>query len=310
MFASISHHLLSFLTVFEKNPRWSGTMLYELACRSARCLMTMHCFSEVLSFPSLNVLYERSAAFRLSVPYVPGFLAMREVPALSKMFQDVPAHVMPQVVLVDGNGAFHPRGCGAATHLGISIDLPTIGVAKDVQQVGDVNSSTARRLAKTLHQSGDWGPLCTVAALLRTKGSRCLVVSPGHRVCLRTAVTLTSQLCQKALPEPIRQADLRSRQAVRSWYAGVEFDYLVAPRLSHLEHMLQITAKNSQSDDSPVVNVQSRRGRQVAKWVIKEKSKTEVPCEESCSLRHSELETSESTWTSLLFGWICVCFTR
>eukprot|EP00434_Breviolum_minutum_P015191 symbB.v1.2.013393.t1/scaffold945.1/size149787/5 len=56
----------------------------------------------VLSFPRLQVLWERSAAFRLSVPYVPGFLAFREVPALAQIFSSVPKRLKPQVILVDG----------------------------------------------------------------------------------------------------------------------------------------------------------------------------------------------------------------
>mmetsp|Transcript_96500 Transcript_96500/g.133772 ORF Transcript_96500/g.133772 Transcript_96500/m.133772 type:complete len:327 (-) Transcript_96500:150-1130(-) len=258
----------------------------------------------VLDFPSLTVVYERSAAFRLTVPYVPGFLAMREVPALSQMFKDVPKHALPQVVLVDGNGAFHPRRCGAATHLGISIGLPTIGVAKDVLKVGEVNSSVARRLAQTLHRPREWAPLCSVAALLKTKGSRCLVVSPGHRLSLETAVALTSQLCHdRAAPEPIRQADLRSRKAVRAWYAGAHFDYLEAPRLSHLEQMLQITSDGSpEAFRSPEIQAAKTKA---AKWVIKGSR------EEPQAKASAEAESTPETdfWTGI-FGWLCVCFTR
>ena len=260
----------------------------------------------VLDFPSLKVVYERSAAFRLTVPYVPGFLAMREVPALSQMFKDVPRHALPQVVLVDGNGAFHPRRCGAATHLGISIDLPTIGVAKDVLKVGEVNSSVARRLAHTLHRPSEWAPLCSVAALLKTKGSRCLVVSPGHRLSLETAVALTSKLCHHAAPEPIRQADLRSRNAVRAWYAGAELDYLEAPRLSHLEQMLQITSRDGTSPEavrSPEIQAAKTKA---AKWVIKGSREEPTPPKTS-----AEAESTPEThfWTDI-FGWLCVCFIR
>eukprot|EP00438_Fugacium_kawagutii_P003737 Skav234641 [mRNA] locus=scaffold1609:280952:290795:+ [translate_table: standard] len=196
----------------------------------------------VLSFPKLEVLWERSAAFRLSVPYVPGFLAFREawlVPALSQLMDSVPCALKPQVVLVDGslsvptwlrpsgsrNGVFHPRGCGAATHLGITVDLPAIGVAKDVLQVGAVNSSLARRIGATL-RPGEWAPLCAVAGLLKpSSGGKPLVVSPGHRITLSSAMRLTVALSRPrwgSSPEPIRQADLRSRKAVRAWHAGCE----------------------------------------------------------------------------------------
>merc|ERR1719313_1720645 len=104
----------------------------------------------VVSYPDLEVLYEQCATFQLKVPYMPGFLAFREVPAFKAMLEKVPSKWRPQVVLVDGNGVFHPRRCGAATHLGIVTGLPTIGAAKDVLQVGDINVATARALAEKL----------------------------------------------------------------------------------------------------------------------------------------------------------------
>merc|ERR1712070_859591 len=59
------------------------------------------------------------------------------------------------------------------------------------------------------------------AALLRlASGKRTVVVSVGHRVSLSTAVVLTASLCKTSIPEPIRQADLRSRKAVRAWFEG------------------------------------------------------------------------------------------
>ena len=141
------------------------------------------------------------------MPYVPGFLAFREVPALAQLLLEVPEHLRPQVVVVDGNGAFHPRGCGAATHLGLSVDLPTFGVAKEVLHVGAVSSESARRLAQGLAPE-EWRPLCAVAALLRPRRGRPLVVSPGHRVSLETSVRLCVKLCEgKSGPEPVRQAD-------------------------------------------------------------------------------------------------------
>merc|ERR1719456_922345 len=142
----------------------------------------------VISYPQMEVVYERCATFKLKVPYMAGFLAFREVPALKAMLEKVPSKWQPQVVLVDGNGVFHPRRCGSATHLGIVTGLPTVGVAKDILQVGDVNVSTARDIAKTLGPS-DWAPLVRdcgkgdpLAVLLRPNaGKKTVVVSVGHK---------------------------------------------------------------------------------------------------------------------------------
>lgn len=249
----------------------------------------------ILSFPKLEVLWERSAAFRLSVPYVPGFLAFREVPALSQLMSSVPKRLKPQVVLVDGNGALHPRGCGAATHLGITMDLPAIGVAKDVLQVGHVNSSSAARIASGL-VPGTWAALCPVAGLFKPKaGGKPLVVSPGHRISLSTAMRLVVAICRAQHPEPIRQADLRSRRAVKAWHAGRQVEYLSNPRLRHLERMQELT------DRASAEQCTASRGR----WQVKAAAKLEAPPVEE-SLEDQE----EASWPGFLFGWICACMSR
>ncbi len=65
-------------------------------------------------------------------PYIPGFLAFREVPHLLSCFRELREGFWPQVILVDGNGVLHPRGFGLASHLGVLLDLPTIGVGKNL----------------------------------------------------------------------------------------------------------------------------------------------------------------------------------
>jgi deoxyinosine 3'endonuclease (endonuclease V) len=191
----------------------------------------------VLSFPELAVFYERSVIVQSSVPYIPGFLAFREVPPLAALLEELPTKMTPQVVFVDGNGAFHPRQCGAATHLGVATGFPTIGVAKKVLAVGEVNTTVAREVSRELQSGGTWAPLIDpnaeldeepLAALLRPTDGRAppLVVSPGHRISLQTAATLTAAVCRHSVAEPIRQADLRSRHAVRSWLSGAELPTL------------------------------------------------------------------------------------
>jgi deoxyinosine 3'endonuclease (endonuclease V) len=205
----------------------------------------------VTSFPDLEVVYEHCATFKLQVPYMPGFLAFREVPALKTMLDKVPSKWKPQAVLVDGNGVFHPRKCGAATHLGIVTGLPTIGVAKDVLQVGDINVQTARAVAEKLQGPGDWAPLVgtkdgaqPLAALLRlASGKRTVVVSGGHRVSLETAAVLTASLCKTSIPEPIRQADLRSRAAVRAWFTGRSLSKLKMSKQAGAGDLLQIMVR-------------------------------------------------------------------
>jgi deoxyinosine 3'endonuclease (endonuclease V) len=67
--------------------------------------------------------------------YVPGFLAFREAGHLIKLFErllNTRPDLAPQVILVDGNGILHQNACGLASHLGVLINTPTIGVGKTV----------------------------------------------------------------------------------------------------------------------------------------------------------------------------------
>jgi deoxyinosine 3'endonuclease (endonuclease V) len=211
----------------------------------------------VISYPAMEVVYERCATFKLKVPYVTGFLAFREVPALKAMLESVPSDCIPQAVLVDGNGIFHPRKCGSATHLGIVTGLPTIGVAKDVLKVGDVNATTARKVSQTLEGASSWAPLVVsegdpepLAVLLRpSHGKKELVVSTGHKVSLDTAIALVTSLCKTSIPEPIRQADLLSRAAVRSWFAGVPVPRLKMPKECAAGNLLYISLPGAVTSD-------------------------------------------------------------
>ena len=87
----------------------------------------------VLEFPSLKVVYEVYEMVKLTKPYIPGFLAFREVPFLLALLQNLRKNrpeLVPQVIFMDGNGVLHPRGCGVASHFGVVADIPTLGVAK------------------------------------------------------------------------------------------------------------------------------------------------------------------------------------
>jgi len=242
----------------------------------------------ILSFPQLDVVYERSVTVQSSVPYVPGFLAFREVPPLAALLKDLPTEMTPQVVFVDGNGAFHPRQCGAATHLGVATGFPTIGVAKKILAVGDVNTTVARKVSRELRSGGAWAPLVAsdttseaVAALLRPTDGRAppLVVSTGHRISLRTAASLTAAVCLHRVAEPIRQADLRSRQAVRSWLAGTELPTI------HLREP-GMKRKSGQASLLPVVNQMLKQGRQANDDLREPLS---IQCIEHCEETHESV---------------------
>ncbi|KAH3757693.1 endonuclease V [Pelomyxa schiedti] len=184
----------------------------------------------VLSYPALKVVYEAYSMVKLTAPYISGFLAFREAPLLLPMIEELRAtkpDLLPQVFLVDGNGILHPRGFGLASHLGVLANIPTVGVAKKTMLVDGVGIDECDQIFQTQCQSpgshavlvGNSGT--TLGAIVRPPNgcNKALYVSPGHLVSLDTAVSLTLVTCKVRIPEPIRQADLRSRDHIRKMTA-------------------------------------------------------------------------------------------
>ncbi|XP_018425903.1 PREDICTED: endonuclease V [Nanorana parkeri] len=180
----------------------------------------------VLSYPKMEVIYEDCHMVTLDAPYVAGFLAFREAPSLVKAVETLREKrpdLMPQVLLVDGNGILHHRGFGVACHLGVLTNLPTIGVAKNLLQVdGLENSEAHKKQAKQLENGGDFfhlkgysGHFLGAALKSCKKSSKPIYVSVGHKISLETAVRLVYSCCNYRVPEPIRQADIRSREFLR-----------------------------------------------------------------------------------------------
>ena len=157
----------------------------------------------VLRLPGLVKVEERWAGGETSFPYIPGLLSFREIPILLEALQKITT--IPDVLLCDGQGRAHPKGLGLAAHLGLLIDVPTIGCAKS-RLVGTFSQLGENR--------GDSTPLLyqgkIVGRVLRTRtGVRPLFVSPGNGIDLKTSVRIVLRCCPKyRIPEPIRQAHL------------------------------------------------------------------------------------------------------
>ncbi|MEM1391823.1 MAG: deoxyribonuclease V [Cyanobacteria bacterium P01_H01_bin.150] len=156
----------------------------------------------VLSFPDLQI-QEQSIAKRLTTfPYIPGFLSFREIPAVLDALEKI--NTTPDIILCDGQGLAHPRRLGIACHLGVILDMPTIGVAKS-WLIGDYKEVS--------QEKGSWQPLIhkkeTIGAVLRTRSNvKPLYVSSGHRISLPTAIDYVLRCSPKyRLPETTRIAD-------------------------------------------------------------------------------------------------------
>ncbi|WGV24902.1 deoxyribonuclease V [Halotia branconii] len=156
----------------------------------------------VLSFPDLQVV-ETTLAYRpTSFPYIPGFLSFREIPAVLDALEKV--ETTPDIILCDGQGIAHPRRLGIASHLGLLLDLPTIGVAKSLL-IGKHEELPETR--------GNWQPLIhkgeIIGAALRSRTKvKPVYVSSGHKVSLSTAINYVLRCTPKyRLPETTRIAD-------------------------------------------------------------------------------------------------------
>jgi len=169
----------------------------------------------LLSLPDFEVIEEASASGRVGFPYIPGLLTFREGPILCRAFEKLSR--IPDIVLFDGQGIAHPRGFGLASHMGLLLDIPSVGCAK-------------KRLIGTHgavgEEPGDYAGLLldgkVVGAALRTKKKvKPVFVSPGHRIGIDGALNSVLR-CTAGfrIPEPIRKAHLAvnrlRRQSVSS----------------------------------------------------------------------------------------------
>ncbi len=163
--------------------------------RTARAAVAM------LSFPGLELEAHAIARQPVRFPYVPGLLSFREAPVVLKAFEQL--RTAPDLILYDGQGVAHPRRFGIASHVGLLLDIPTIGVAKS-RLIGEH--------AKLPAAKGRWVPLMdadeVIGAVLRTRAAvKPLYISIGHRISLETAVWYVLACCTRyRLPETTRWA--------------------------------------------------------------------------------------------------------
>jgi deoxyribonuclease V len=188
--------------------------------------------SAVVVLRGREVVERAYAVEPTEIPYVPGLLSFREGGAILSAFAELDCD--PDVVFVDGSGRIHYREAGLATHIGVTLDVPAIGVAKNllcgrpresldrklpesarvaIEADAEVETVSATQRANGDSVDADAGTVIGYAVQSRQYDSdnqyiNPLVVSPGHRVSAETAADLVlATAAGYKLPEPTRLAD-------------------------------------------------------------------------------------------------------
>jgi deoxyribonuclease V len=193
-----------------KKPRGRWNRLRD-ANRAIGCVV-------MYRFPEMEEIQRAYAILPLDFPYVPGLLSFREIPVLLAALRKL--NKLPDLLFCDAQGYAHPRRMGLASHLGVVLDLPSIGCAKSLL-IG-----SHKKLAQ---RAGSWTSLIDeraggeqIGAVVRTRtGVRPIYVSQGHRVSLETSIRLTLAVTGGyRIPRPTRDADHFAGETKRKTLAG------------------------------------------------------------------------------------------
>lgn len=170
-----------------------------------------------LELDPLRVLDAHTLAQEVRFPYIPSYLAFRELPVMLALLQKLKdQNTLADMTFVDGTGTLHHRQAGIASQLGVMLDIPTIGITKSLLH------GEPERDVKTLAPN----KICYIriggeragAAIRPAEGAEPFFISPGHRVDLETAIALTLRalVSESALPAPIQHAHETSRHAAQA----------------------------------------------------------------------------------------------
>ena len=181
----------------------------------------------ILDYKTLDIVYEDYNIIKIEEPYVPGFLAFREVKHLVKLIDNLKLNApqfLPQVFLLNGNGILHPKELGIACHLGVLTDTTTIGCSKSFFSIDGINKEKIKEIIEEyLHKKGDSKELIGFSGrhwgyILKSsdKDEYPLIISMGNKITNQTALKIVKKMCKQRIPEPIRLAELITRRLIRA----------------------------------------------------------------------------------------------
>jgi deoxyribonuclease V len=152
----------------------------------------------ILEYDSLKLEETQTASCRTQLPYIPTLLAFREIMPSIQCIRKL--HIRPDIFLVNGHGYAHPQRCGLASHLGLVLGKPTIGIAKN-KLIGKIQKPQ-QKVAFMTHNGR------TIGAKLEINSKHePIYVSIGHMISLQTAIRIAQQTTRNNhLPEPLQEA--------------------------------------------------------------------------------------------------------
>jgi len=154
----------------------------------------------VLNFTSMKLKESQTAMCPTRFPYIPTLLSFREIPPTLLCIRKL--HVQPDVFLIDGHGFAHPYRCGFASHLGLVMNKPTIGVAKAIL-VGELERTKVEGDVSFMRDKEE----VIGAQIISKRRLKPIYVSVGHMISLGTAIEIVRRCTlHNRLPEPILQA--------------------------------------------------------------------------------------------------------
>jgi deoxyribonuclease V len=158
------------------------------------------------SYPDLEVVSESLEKSNISFPYVSGLFAFSAGPSILSIFE---RRGVPDLALFPGRGMAHPRGIGLATHMGILVDIPTIGCSR-TPLWSDYQEPETNKGSYTFY----WERKKKIGAVIRSKdNTKPIFVTPGHKMSVKSSVEFILTCCTKhRLPEPIRRAHILARR--------------------------------------------------------------------------------------------------
>ena len=162
--------------------------------------LTAYCSAVIVNKNTLDIIEIVNEKSTISYPYIPGLFMLREGEPLLKIVRLL--QNLFDVLLIDGHGILHPRQCGLASYVGIMIDKPTIGVAKNLL-CGSILESSYVEYNKTI-----------LGYTITKNNKKNIYVSVGHKISLETSIDIVKKLTKKSefIPEPLRIADIYSKK--------------------------------------------------------------------------------------------------